>query len=169
MTSFKPLRTTDYNNGDPSDDPQLNPNITEPILASFPSNLPSGPALKKMSINLFQSEKPSKKGVRRVIKAEHKGIKYEAKSYSAEIQEKDQASDYYVAIFDAKDNKAYTIPIKGAYQYDQVIQTFLDEMKAARGGELEAPDNEAIKKMAYMDQKLQLVNSFGTNKSRKKV
>jgi hypothetical protein len=42
-------------------------------------------------------------------------------------------------------------------------------MRAARGGEHEAPDNEAIKKMAYMDQKLQLVNSFGTNKSRKKV
>ena len=121
MTSFKPLRTTDYNNGDPSDAPHLNPCITEPILASFPSNLPTGHALKKMAFNVFQSEKPSKKGVRRVVKAEYKGIKYEAKNYSSEIQDKDQASDYYVAVFDSKDNKAYTIPIKGAYQFDQVI------------------------------------------------
>ena len=74
-----------------------------------------------------------------------------------------------MAVFDSHENKAYTIPIKGAYQFDQVIQTFQDEMRAARGGDPEAPDNEAIKKMAYMDQKLQLVNSFGTNKSRKKV
>lgn len=42
-----------------------------------------------MSFNLFQSEKPSKKGVRRVVKAEHKGIKYEAKNYSAEMYDKD--------------------------------------------------------------------------------
>ena len=40
------------------------------------------------------------------------------------MSEKDQASDYYVAIFDSKENKAYTIPIKAAYQFDQVIQTF---------------------------------------------
>jgi A49-like RNA polymerase I associated factor len=115
MTSFKPLRTTDYNGGEPSDTAHLNPNLTEPILASFPCNLPTGDILKKIPFNLYQSEKPSKKGVRRVIKAEHKGIKYEAKSYSAEMCERDQASDYYVAVFDSKDNKAYTIPIKGAY------------------------------------------------------
>ena len=58
------------------------------------------------------------------MKAAYKGIKYEAKNYSAEMSEKDQASDYYVAIFDSKENKAYTIPIKAAYQFDQVIQTF---------------------------------------------
>jgi hypothetical protein len=32
------------------------------------------------------------------------------------------------------ENKAYTIPVKGAYQFEQVIQTFQDEMRAARDG-----------------------------------
>jgi len=53
MTSFKPLRTTDFNNGEQADPIQLNPNITEPILASFPSNLPSAQALSKMSFNVY--------------------------------------------------------------------------------------------------------------------
>jgi len=70
-----------------------------------------------MKFNVYQLDKTvgKKKTVRRVIKAEHKGIKYEAKNYAAEMGEKDQASDYYVCIFDSKDNKAYTVPIKAAY------------------------------------------------------
>lgn len=42
-----------------------------------------------MSFNVLQSEKVSKKGPRRVLKAEYKGIKYEAKNYTAEICDKD--------------------------------------------------------------------------------
>jgi hypothetical protein len=44
-----------------------------------------------MNFNIYQLDKATskKKTVRRVIKAEHKGIKYEAKSYSAEMGEKD--------------------------------------------------------------------------------
>ena len=117
LTTFKALRTSEH-------DPEINPDssnncITEPILASFPSNLPSEKALSKMHFNVYQLEKniAKKKSVRRVIKAQFKGINYEAKSYSADMGDKDQASDYYVSVFDSKDNKAYTIPIKAAYQF----------------------------------------------------
>ncbi len=122
MTSFKPVRTTDFD--ETSESP--NPFITEPILASFPNNLPKSQVLSKMNFNIYQLDKTTskKKTVRRVIKAEHKGIKYEAKSYSAEMGEKDQASDYYVCIFDPNDNRAYTVPVKAAYQFSQTIQTF---------------------------------------------
>lgn len=98
MTSFKPVRTTDFDESSET----ANPCITEPILASFPSNLPKSEVLSRMNFNIYQLDKTSskKKTVRRVIKAEYKGIKYEAKSYTAEMGEKDQASDYYVCIFD---------------------------------------------------------------------
>ena len=87
MTSFKPLRTTDFE--ETSDVP--NPSISEPILASFPSNLPSAKVLQKMNFNVYQMDKAigKKKTVRRVIKAEHKGIKYEAKNYAGQMNEKD--------------------------------------------------------------------------------
>lgn len=84
------------------------------------------------------------------------------------MQKSDQASDYYLAIFDSKENKAYTIPITSAYQFTQVIETFQDEINEARG-QMEPVDNEAIKNMSFMDKKLQLVNAFGTKKSQKKV
>lgn len=42
-------------------------------------------------------------------------------------------------------------------------------MKAARDGFDEPLDNEAIKQMSYMDKKKQLVDAFGTSKSKKKV
>lgn len=44
MTTFKPLRTTDFEEQQ-ENGTKLNPCITEPILASFPSNLPTGKAL----------------------------------------------------------------------------------------------------------------------------
>lgn len=51
--------------------------ITEPILVSFPQNVPTAKALKKMAFNVYQQDKPASKVQRapkRVLKAEYKGI-----------------------------------------------------------------------------------------------
>lgn len=79
-----------------------------------------------MQFNIYQQEKatlgkkaladPSKKKApKRVIKAEYKGIKYEAKSNAAESIGKEQASDYYVTIFDSQKNQAYAIKVESAF------------------------------------------------------
>lgn len=74
--------------------------------------MPSAKALNRLQFNVFEKSSDSsgkKKAVRRVIKAEYKGIKYEAKSFAPEAAPKEQASDYYLTLFDAKENKAYAI------------------------------------------------------------
>lgn len=178
MTEFKTIRTSDKSS---SSDPSASdiPSITEPILASFPQNLPPAHILRKMHFNIYQQEKNAqaktttdpnkKKAVRRVIKAEHKGIRYEAKAHTSEAQSRDQASDYFLALFDPKDNKSYCIPLSSAFQFTQVIERYQEELKEAREGLEEAGDNEAIKKLSYMDQKKMLADSFGTKKAIKKV
>jgi hypothetical protein len=79
-----------------------------------------------------------------VIKSLHKGVQYEAKNYGRDFTAKDQASDYYLAIFDPDENKAYTIAISNAYQFYQEIDNF----KELYGAE---EDNEALKSMGYMN------------------
>ncbi len=51
-----------------------------------------------------------------MLKAEYKGIKFEAKNHLPHVR--DQASDYYLTIFDPIENKAYPLKIDSAYQFD---------------------------------------------------
>lgn len=59
--------------------------------------------------------------MKRVVKAEYKGIQYEAKSFASEAAGHLQASDYYVGIFDAQKNQVYNVKIEQALQFTQVI------------------------------------------------
>ena len=70
MSTFKAIKT-----GSTPD------SIAEPVLCSFPCNMP--PNLAKMHFTVLQDKK------RRVVKAEHKGIKYEAKNFGKDMSRKD--------------------------------------------------------------------------------
>ena len=107
--------------------------------------------------------------MRRVLKASYKGVKYEAKTDNLEVAEGNQASDYYVALYDQAKDVAHMIKVDQCYQFNQVIERFQEELRAARDGQEEQGDNEALKNMTYMDKKKQLVEAFGTKKSLKKV
>jgi len=50
-----------------------------------------------------------------VIKAESKGIKYQAKNFSIETNAKEQASDYYLGVFNPDENKTYLIQVNTPY------------------------------------------------------
>ena len=57
--------------------------LAEPILASFPENIPKNEQLKKMKFNIYQQEKKSQYQTknRRVIKSHRKNIKYTAENF----------------------------------------------------------------------------------------
>jgi len=50
--------------------------LREPFLASFPQNIPSNDALKKITFNISQKESGSGAVKKRVLKGQRKGIKY---------------------------------------------------------------------------------------------
>lgn len=87
------------------------------------------------------------------MKAEYKGISYEAKAHTQLSAAKDQASDYYMTLFDPTKNQAYAMKVTSALQFTQVIEHFQEELRQAREGHEGAVDNEAIKKMTYMEKK----------------
>lgn len=75
-----------------------------------------------MQFNIYQQDKSNqnkekKKAVKRVLKAEYKSIRYEAKTNSSEAVGKEQASDYYLTLFDSQKNQAYSIKIENALQF----------------------------------------------------
>lgn len=74
-----------------------------------------------------------------------------------------------MGIFDTQKNQVYMVKVQHALQFSQTITSFQDALRAARDGHDEPLDNEAIKSMSYMDKKKQLVDAFGTSKSKKKV
>lgn len=80
-------------------------------------------------------------------------MKYEAKAFVPQTLAKDQASDYYLTVFDSAKNQAYAIKVGSALQFTQVIERFQEELREARDGQEEPGDNETIKKMSYMDKK----------------
>ena len=106
-TTFKVITTDDKDGGSSL-------NITDPILASFPSNTPTARALSKMHFNVSQHNVNIKKEktVKRIVKAEYKGISYKAESSNLD---KNLASDYYLTILDTSDNKAYAIKVDSAF------------------------------------------------------
>lgn len=52
---------------------------------------------------------------KRLLKAHFKGIKYQASSFLNESRAKTQSSDYYVGVFDEKNDKCYLLPVGAAY------------------------------------------------------
>ena len=70
-----------------------------------------------------------------------------------EVAEGNQASDYYVALYDQAKDVAHMIKVDQCYQFNQVIERFQEELRAARDGQEEQGDNEALKNMTYMDKK----------------
>ncbi|CDW75122.1 UNKNOWN [Stylonychia lemnae] len=161
-TTFRTVRTADKEHQDGTF-------LTEPIIASFPNNMPSAQQLQRLQFNILQQESKTSlvsKQKRRLIKADFKnangGVRYSAKNFGHDINTKDQASDYYLGVFSAEDNKVIMLPVTSCYQFTQEIEKFAE----IYGGE---EDNEAIKQMNYMSQKLQLANAFGTTQSKKKI
>jgi uncharacterized UPF0160 family protein len=127
-TEFKKLRT--YDKSEDAADEGIDTSstcITEPILTSFPANMPSAAAIKKMKFNVFQQERQiplshqqkdaKRKTLKRIVKAEYKGIKYEAKSHASEAVGHLQASDYYIGLFDTVKNQVHAIKIDSALQF----------------------------------------------------
>eukprot|EP00347_Sterkiella_histriomuscorum_P023078 403336035 len=166
-TNFKTVKTCDKDHADSNF-------LTEPIIASFPNNMPSGQHLQKLTFAAFQQEKDNQgkqqnRLKRRLIKAEYKqgsqaagGVRYQGKNHGHDINPKDQASDYYMGVFVPEENRVFMVPVSTCYQFNQEIQKFTEIYNGEE-------DNEALKSMNYMNQKLQLANAFGTNQSRKKI
>ena len=68
-----------------------------------------------MKFNLYEQNKQSSVK-KRILKGQHKNLKYEASSFSADCKPKTQGSDYYVGVFDTKKDKCYLVPVQAAYQ-----------------------------------------------------
>ena len=56
-----------------------------------------------------------------MIKAEFKdnggSVKYQARNYGHDLDERDQASEYYLGIFLEQENKVHLIKVNTAYQF----------------------------------------------------
>ena len=94
--------------------------LEEPVLVSFPYNMPAPTQLKQMKFNLYEEQRQgAASGTRlrkRVLKSQYKQVlKYEASSLHADIRPKNQTSDYYLGVFDTTKNKCYALPIDAAY------------------------------------------------------
>lgn len=93
--------------------------LEEPVLVSFPYNMPPASQLAQMKFNLYEELKQSTAAPRlrkRVLKSAYKALKYEASSLNADIKPKSQTSDYYIGVMDTTKNKCYALPIEAAYQ-----------------------------------------------------
>jgi hypothetical protein len=129
--------------------------LAEPILASFPDNMPQGDQLKKMKFSIYQQEKKSQFQTKnkRVIKSQRKNIKYTAENFGqSDIQ------DYYLGVISTKHEKVYMVPVATPYQFKQEIEGFKEKFG-------QAEDNEAIKNMTYIEKKALLVKNFGVLKA----
>ena len=133
--------------------------LAEPILASFPENMPKADTLKQMKFSIFQQEKKSQYQTknRRVIKSERKNVKYTAENFGT-----NDIQDYYLGVISSKhEGKVYCMPVSTPYQFKQEIEGF----KEIYGGE----DNEAIKNMTYIEKKQLLVKNFGVLKAQRQT
>ena len=102
--------------------------LQQPVLVSFPQNIPPSKQLSKMKFNLYEEDKQtqsqSMRVRKRVLKSAYKTLKYEASSLHADIKQRTQTSDYYIGVFDSAKNKCYALPIDAAYQMSQTIDGF---------------------------------------------
>lgn len=141
--------------------------LDQPVLVSFPHNMPPPAQLSQMKFNLYQEVRdPSKTTAqqrvkKRVLKSAYKALKYESSSMQADIKDKAQASDYYIGVYDSVKNKCYALPIDAAYQMTQTIDGF-----SAKFGVSADMD---VKNMNYYEQKKLQIGTFGTGKAQRKL
>jgi hypothetical protein len=98
--------------------------LTEPVVCSFPSNVP--PSLDKMNFNIYEQQQ-STTTKKRILKSQSKQIKFQSASFSAETKSKAQGSAYYIGVFDQSKDKCYLLPVSTAYQMQQKIDGFQDK------------------------------------------
>ena len=94
--------------------------LREPILATFPCNMPQGKDLSKMNFQIYQQERTQdyQKKVKRVIKAERKNVVYTASNFTQNVNERDQGCDYYIGVISSKsDEKLHLMKIQAPYQF----------------------------------------------------
>ena len=134
--------------------------LAEPILASFPENIPQSHTLKKMKFSIFQQEKKSQYQTknRRVIKSQRKNIKYTAENFGGQ-----DVNDYYLGVISNKhEGKVYMAQVTTPYQFKQEIEGFKEKYGTAE-------DNEQIKNMTYIEKKQLLVKNFGVLKAQRQT
>lgn len=77
-----------------------------------------------MKFDLYEQRSSNKDGKadieplvtrKRILKAQFKGIKYQANSYMSDSRVKTQSSDYYLGVWDRKHDKCYLLPVSAAY------------------------------------------------------
>lgn len=93
--------------------------LAEPILVSFPDNIPTEENLQKMKFSIYQQQKNGKQNTnknKRVIKSERKNIEYRANNFSKGATERNQVSDYYLGVISSKhEDKVYMVPVGTRY------------------------------------------------------
>jgi hypothetical protein len=95
--------------------------LAEPVLVSFPANIPTEDNMQKMKFNIYQlpkNGKPNTNKNKRVVKSERKNIEYTANNFSKGVAESNQGSDYYLGVMSAKhEDKVYMVPVRTRYQF----------------------------------------------------
>ena len=104
---------------DTKQDSEANNLLAEPILVSFPGNIPTQENLQRMKFSIHQQSKNGKSNAnknKRVIKSERKNIEYTATNFSKGVTERNQVSDYYLGVISAKhEDKVYMVPVNTRY------------------------------------------------------
>ena len=52
---------------------------------------------------------------KRVLKAQYKSVKFQANSFLNDNRAKNQGNDYYVGVYDSKNDKCYLVPVSSTY------------------------------------------------------
>lgn len=86
--------------------------LTEPVVCSFPQNVP--PQLDQMSFNIYEQASGTQK--KRLLKSQSKSLKFTSTSFNLDTKAKSQGSDYMIGVYEPGKDKCYLIPVSAAYQ-----------------------------------------------------
>jgi len=88
----------------------------DPVICSFPMNVP--PRLEQLAFTIYEQQGATDeaKAKKRILKSQSKDLKYISSSVAADSKQKNQASDYYIGVFEQGKNKCYLLPAGAAYQ-----------------------------------------------------
>ncbi len=101
MTSFQLVNLT----------PQTPNELTDPVVCSFPHNVPT--SLDQMAFNIYEQSTATQK--KRLLKSASKTINYTSTSFNPDTKSKSQGSDYYIGIYEPSKDKCYMLPVPTAY------------------------------------------------------
>lgn len=130
--------------------------LQEPVVCSFPSNVP--PHLDEMAFNIYEKQDAQNK--KRLLKSQSKSLKYTSTSFNQDTKAKAQGSDYYIGVYEPSKDKCYLLPVATAFQMQQKIDGFQEKFSASK--------EESSTQRTYYDQKQILAESFGTAKAQRK-